>query len=270
MGSLRLPNVREWFGRGPQHSPAEKGARLTLDDHRLVVYAIGDIHGCFDLLLRIEAMIVADSERYTGRPKAIVVLGDLIDRGPKSAEVLEHLIAQPPPGFLRFVLAGNHEVAMLDFLRNPKADQQWLYIGGRETLASYGVRVIQRDLDRDANWRLGNAAAASIPEEHVSFVRRLPVALTWGRYVFVHAGVRPDVPFHRQVDRDLLEIRGEFTDSDADHGFIVVHGHTPGPQPVRHPNRVSVDVAPYATGRLACARIDGESVDFLVCGQRPA
>lgn len=241
-------------------------ARAVLGDDWPVVYAIGDVHGCLDLLEALEEQIVSDAKRYGEVRKAIIMLGDLIDRGPDPAGVVDHVMAEPPKGFSRFVLAGNHETAMLDFLDAPAANDLWLHIGGETTLRSYGVAPLPHNPGRWERQRIAEAALASIPQDHIDFLRGLPVTLIWGRYLFVHAGIRPNVPLEEQIDSDLQGIRDVFTASTAEHAFIVVHGHTPAGRPMQFPNRISVDVAAFATGHIAAARIDHEGVDFLVAG----
>jgi diadenosine tetraphosphatase ApaH/serine/threonine PP2A family protein phosphatase len=245
---------------------AGRRPRIVVPDGRSTIYAIGDVHGCFDLLLELEDRIVSDSRQFPDRDNVIIMLGDLIDRGPQSAQVIEHLLLDPPAGFTRYVLAGNHEEAMLSFLEDPASENLWLAIGGRETLASYGVSPIPRAPGRRERQRIAIDAAASIPEEHLRFLRQLPVAITIGDYFFVHAGIRPNIPLEEQTDGDLQGIRDAFTTSPIDHGFTVVHGHTPSLQPARYANRVALDVAPYATGQIATARIRGPEVAFIVTG----
>jgi serine/threonine protein phosphatase 1 len=264
--ALRLPFL---------HRPADRltaagrtrRPRVVLPDTRPIVYAIGDVHGCLDLLLKIEARIRSDADQHRDREKVIILIGDVIDRGMQSAEIIEHLTIEAGRGFSRFVLAGNHEAAMLAFLDDPIGAPEWLDIGGLQTLISYGISVDPQRRGRSERRRLAGAMAGAVPDEHIGFLRSLPVSLQWGRYLFVHAGIRPGIALQDQSDSDMQEIRKEFTASAADHGFTVVHGHTPRPEPSRLANRISLDVAPYATGRLAAARFDGDDVKFLVVGQ---
>ncbi len=248
---------------GPSDDAARRRLHLSLPEDRTIAYAIGDVHGCLDLLLAIEREIIADASSLPDFAKVIVLIGDVIDRGPSSADVIDHLIDPPPAGFSRIVLAGNHEEAMLSFLADPTPDALWLAVGGIETLRSYGVKVDRAPLGRREARRLAMAATAAIPEEHLEFLRALPVAVVWGRFLFVHAGLRPGIPFDRQSDRDLQEVRGVFTESAADHGYLVVHGHTPNAAATLHANRVALDVASYATGRIAAARIGEGRIEFL-------
>lgn len=255
-----LSTLRSLFGYG--NTPGR--SRLAIPDDVEVVYAIGDVHGCLDPLRNLETLIAEDAGKEPQKQKAILMLGDLIDRGPRSAEVIDHVMTRLPGGLQRYVLAGNHEAAMLAFLDDPVGETLWLEIGGLETLASYGVIVRSQSLTKRERIRLASSAVSSVPEEHIQFLRNLPVSMTWRDYLFVHAGIRPGTQLDRQAERDLLEIREEFTASSSDHGYLVVHGHTPVREPALLPNRVSVDIAAYATGRIAAARCDRAGVTFIV------
>jgi serine/threonine protein phosphatase 1 len=226
-------------------------------DHA-AIYAIGDVHGRLDLLLRLEDAIVADAADRPGR-KLIVMLGDYVDRGPSSAQVLDHLMAPPAAGFARVCLAGNHEEMMLDFVRRPSSDADWLAYGGIETLMSYGLDRDEILLGMRSAAGLRRLAAA-IPQHHLDFVRGLPGMLTVPGYIFVHAGVRPGVAMEAQRDEDLFWIRHEFIGSEADFGGVVVHGHTPMRSAEITPNRIGIDTGAFATGVLTAAAISGGEV----------
>jgi len=225
------------------------------------VYVIGDIHGRADLLDRMIAAIAGD---LTARPCdqcLTVTLGDYIDRGADSRGVVERLARNPFP--TRFVaLKGNHEDLLATFLANPASAEVWRRNGGLETLFSYGVDVAPLMRGRDYD-RAADALRAALPAAHVAFFAALPLTLTAGRYFLCHAGVRPGIPLARQSEDDLLWIRGEFLDSTADFGKIVVHGHTPTPEPELLPNRINVDTGAFMTGRLTCAVLEEAEVRFL-------
>lgn len=243
--------------------------RIVLQDAASNIYAIGDVHGCLEQLLALESLIISDSHRFPDRQNIIVLLGDLIDRGPHSAQVIEHLLTAPPPGFTRYTLAGNHEEAMLSFLDRPVSNPLWLAVGGRETLVSYGAPPGPRAPGRGERKRIATLAKIMIPEEHLRFLQELPVALTAGRYLFVHGGLRANLPLEQQSDKDLQETRyveGEPAEGVA---LTVVHGHTPGLVPASHGNRLALDIAPYATGRIAAARLCGPEVEFIISGSKP-
>lgn len=227
-----------------------------------VIYAVGDVHGCFTQMRQLEDRIMDHAQRKGDRLTQIVYLGDLIDRGPQSSRVLDYILTKAP-GIERHCIAGNHERAMLRFLDSPNTFSDWLAIGGSETLRSYGVGIPRRATSRAALHEIACEARASIPDNHIQFLRALPLALLWGRYVFVHAGVRPGVPLERQNPTDLLGIREPFFETTEQLSSIVVHGHTAVGYPEQVSNRISLDTGCYATGRLSAARLFGDSVTFV-------
>ena len=154
-----------------------------------VVYAIGDVHGCYKELRSLEQRILLDALPFRGR-KIIIMLGDYVDRGPNSKRVLDHLIAPAPKGFLRVCLAGNHEVAMLGYLDGHLSRELWLPIGGIETLYSYGVDPARLGDLYGSSEEVDRRIREAIPASHVSFMRTLPVLVCSRKFVFVHAGIR--------------------------------------------------------------------------------
>ena len=228
-----------------------------MDMRDTVVYAIGDVHGCHDELRALEDKIVRDGQRFSGR-KIIIMLGDYIDRGPNSRRVVEHMMAPPPKGFLRVCLAGNHEVALLNYLDGYLSREPWLGYGGRETLFSYGV-----DPDRLASL-YGSSDQAdrrireAVPASHVDFMRTLPVMVCSDDFVFVHAGIRPGVPLEAQDEADLLDIREEFFRAAHRLDRWVVHGHTIVDVPQLDGRRLDIDTGAFRTGRLTALRIVGK------------
>lgn len=226
------------------------------------IYAIGDVHGCLDRLRELENCISMDAAGQDGE-NWIVQLGDLIDRGPHSAQVIDHLLAPAPAGFTRFVLRGNHEQMLLNALHQPETIGQFLATGGDATLRSYGISSEQVDaMSRLPVRQVRDLLTSAIPVEHQGLIGALPHALATPGHVFVHAGLRPGRPLARQSAHDLLWIREEFTASGHDFGAVVVHGHTPAPEPVLEPGRIGLDTGCFATGRLTAVR--------LVPGQPPA
>ncbi len=255
---LRVMNALFGNHRAPQ--PAAARERLRASARPALVYAVGDVHGCLAELLQLEKLIEADASGTDGE-KWIVLLGDYVDRGPRSAQVIDHLLAPAPDGFRRFSLAGNHEQMLLDFLAAPQEAAEWLAYGGVETLASYGINV------REGGGRpaaLSRLLETQMPQSHLDWLRQLPISLETPGFFFVHAGVRPGQTLAEQDDRDLLWIREPFLGAATQFDTIVVHGHTPAIEPVRTAWRVGVDTAAFATGRLTAARIDavGE-ISFL-------
>jgi len=217
-----------------------------------VVYAIGDVHGCADLLASLMDRIVDDARDIEGE-RWLVMLGDYVDRGPDSARVLDMLLSPPPAGFRRFNLAGNHEVMMLAFLDNPEANPQWLDYGGREALASYGLPA--QAMSTMSTATLGRELAQRLPVEQLELLRSLPLSLSLPGTVFVHAGIRRGIPMPEQVEADVLWIRRAFHEAEPIDDLLVIHGHTPGPMPVIEPRRICIDTGAYATGRLTALRL---------------
>jgi len=225
------------------------------------VYAIGDIHGRADLLAALHRMIRDDA---AGRPvsrRVAVYVGDYIDRGPDSRAVIDLLLDAPLAGFESVHLLGNHEAFLLDFLDDAAIGPDWLFNGGAETLASYGV---------ESPWPFGDPLdrmqtefRRRLPARHLTFLRGLRLSHVEGDYLFVHAGVRPGVPLDRQARDDLLWIRDEFLDSGTDLGKVVVHGHSIAHEPEQRANRIGIDTGAYMTGRLTCLVLEGADRRFL-------
>ncbi len=224
------------------------------------VYIVGDIHGCAELLDRLLKLVIVDSGAGPAK-QSLVFVGDYVDRGPDSRGVIERLLSLPrqfEPHFLR----GNHDQAVLDFLKDPEFYRTWKGFGGQETLLSYGVRPPKFDDIKS----IGEAHAqflAAFPEAHLRFLEALELSREIGDYFVVHAGVRPGVALGAQNSEDLLWIRDNFLFSDNDFGKIIVHGHTPVEAPIRRRNRIGIDTGAYATGRLTALILEGSDWRFL-------
>jgi serine/threonine protein phosphatase 1 len=228
----------------------------------LRIYAIGDVHGRFDLLQSMAAMIKQDLDRSPIDRSIEIMLGDYVDRGPDSCAVIEYLSSAPSVCDRRICLKGNHDEIFLSFLEDPSVLVDWRDLGGLETLFSYGVSPpLSRDpaLAADCQQRLLEA----MPEAHIAFLRGLPVKAEFGSYFFVHAGIRPDRPLDRQDDDDLIWIRDPFLTSRRDHGCIVVHGHSPNDDYEILPNRINVDTGAYLSGRLTCVVLERNAARFI-------
>ncbi len=220
------------------------------------VYAVGDIHGRADLLARLHRFIRADAESARVRRKVLVYLGDYVDRGYQSREVINMLVHMPLGGFESVHIKGNHEDLMLDYLDGGDG-RIWLFNGGDATLDSYDVSVFDPYLRGSELERLRRRLLAELPAEHLAFLRRLTIRHTVGDYLFVHAGVRPGVPLDDQREKDLIWIRGPFLDATDDFGKVVVHGHTISMAPELKDNRIGIDTGAYATNRLTCLVLEG-------------
>jgi serine/threonine protein phosphatase 1 len=225
------------------------------------VYAIGDVHGQADLLRDVFMHIDADLlARPISRPVE-VLLGDYIDRGPASREVIELLISRGGHQPMH-CLAGNHEIFVSQFLKNPSVLSAWKQLGGLSTLTSYGLTP---PMNASANEQreLAEAFRRAVPKEHLQFLDNLALTYVCGDFFFTHAGVRPGIPLRRQSKRDLLLIREDFLLHEEDFGKIIVHGHTPVIQPDVRPNRINIDTGAYATGRLTCLVLEADQMNFL-------
>jgi len=228
------------------------------------VYAIGDIHGRADLLGRLHRKILADAADATAMRKVVVYIGDYVDRGPDSFGVVNMLIEDPLDGFERHHLKGNHEDFLLRFL-DPGAhdDGTWMLNGARQTLESYGVEWSDMAYGADGSAAARQKFADFMPESHRSFFQGLELSHREGDYLFVHAGIRPGVPVEAQRPFDLMWIRDAFLDSDADHGCVVVHGHSIVPEPEMRPNRIGIDTGAFRSNRLTALVVDGAERRFL-------
>ena len=224
------------------------------------LYVIGDIHGRLDLLDRLIAAIRRDAGAR-GPDSLTVTVGDYIDRGPDSCGVIERLMGNPFPG--RYVaLKGNHEAVFESFLADPQVGSHWQRLGGLETLRSFGVSVPQ-SWGRQNFTRAAEQLRAALTPGETRFLASLRTSVSVGRYFICHAGVRPGVPLERQSEEDLLWIREEFLTSNADFGKIIVHGHTPVPEPEVRANRINVDTGAFIRGCLTCVVLEDGGHRFL-------
>jgi serine/threonine protein phosphatase 1 len=236
------------FSPRKRHFPA--GAR----DHR--AYVVGDIHGRLDLLDRLLAGIHDDLDRRPPRKTLLVFVGDLIDRGPSSAQVIERLRTYRRSGVRPIFLLGNHEEVLLRILDGDASlIPNWRWFGGTECLQSYGVDPAEM-VGREEAETLARIRAA-IPPEHVSFLKGFVDTCRFGDFLFVHAGIRPGVELDQQLQSDLRWIRAPFLFDDTDHGFVVVHGHTISSEVEERPNRIGIDTGAYRSGILTALAIDG-------------
>jgi serine/threonine protein phosphatase 1 len=228
------------------------------------IYVVGDIHGRADLLRQLHAMIRADSAQHRNRHPVVVYLGDYVDRGLESRQVIDMLLDEPLQGFEQIHLLGNHEQAMLDFLEDPTIGPAWLYYGGAATLYSYGINAQAKPPEGTERFsHLSAELARQLPARHLRFLRRLALHHSEGDYLFVHAGIRPGIPIERQQPEDILYIRDEFLNFAETYGHIVVHGHTITNDPDVRPNRIGIDTGAFATGRLTSLVLDGPDRRFL-------
>jgi serine/threonine protein phosphatase 1 len=207
-----------------------------------LIYAVGDIHGSYYKLTRL----LKHCNSHCGRRNArFVFVGDYIDRGQHSREVVELLIdlQKAKPGQI-CCLRGNHEDMLISALQGGNK-AVWLYNGGDMTLRSYAV-----------------TSAEAIPAEHLAWFHSLPLCESDDKRFFVHAGVRPGIPLHEQHESDLLWIREPFLSDPGNHGLYIVHGHTPleSGEPECLPNRLNLDTGAVFGGPLTAAVFDDSAV----------
>ena len=252
---MGLSVLRSLFSRKPDTRSVPPGQR---------VYAIGDIHGRLDLFDQLVARIEIDR---SGDKPLIILLGDYIDRGPGSAEMIERLSSGSLPAWADWIcLKGNHEQAMLDALADGgnKMMERWRNFGGRDTMRSYLVpSMLSFGDDMDA---LRADLLQRVPQPHLDWLRGLKLTHRVGDSLFVHAGIRPGIALDAQDPIDLMWIREDFLNSRADHGCVVVHGHSIKPAVDDRPNRIGIDTGAYKSGRLTALALDGSTRRFLVTG----
>lgn len=234
-------------------------ARYSTDNCR--IYAIGDVHGCFPLLVRLLQMIEQDQRSRSPLETHVVLLGDYVDRGPQSRDVCELLQAMEGSAYFH-CLKGNHEETMLRVLDGNRMSLRfWLKYGGEETLLSWGIdsRLIERAYGSEGSqWQLIEAFQAAVPDSIVRWMRGLPVFHRHGDYLFTHAGVRPRLKLEEQSDEDLLWIREPFLSSKARHPWRVVHGHSQSDTAEILPNRIGIDTGAYRSGVLTAIGIEDD------------
>jgi len=228
----------------------------TPEGHR--AYAVGDVHGRLDLLEQLLGRIEADLANRRPCKTSLVFLGDLIDRGPDSRGVIERLMGYRHPAIRPYFLAGNHEEVLLRIIAGETGlIQDWLKFGGAECLASYNLSA--GDLAETNEADVMAQVRRAIPEAHVRFIAGFSDTLSFGDYLFVHAGIRPGTDLQEQRQQDLRWIRAPFLDDCSDHGFIVVHGHTISSEVEHRANRIGIDTGAYRSGVLTALGLEGTS-----------
>jgi serine/threonine protein phosphatase 1 len=225
------------------------------------VYAIGDVHGRFDLLGETLSRIDADLKADPAPRVLQVLLGDYVDRGPSSRKVIDLLISRSRIHETH-CLKGNHEALLLNFLHDPDTLPAWEKVGGIETLDSYGLAPLLKEYPRQPA-ELASYFDLALPKSHRQFLMQLRPSFVCGDFFFVHAGVRPGIPLADQRETDLLWIRREFLTHKREFGKIIVHGHTPVAKPEVRSNRINIDTGAFATDCLTCLKLDDDEIGFI-------
>lgn len=220
------------------------------------VYAIGDVHGCTALLDELLALIAQDDSARPRKRISLILLGDLIDRGPDSRAVVERVMALTASGGDVRCLKGNHEEAFILAARGDvRALPVFRRMEGDATLASYGLDPALFRIMSDqeiADWMQAN-----VPRAHVDFLDALPDSIAMGDYLFVHAGIRPGVPIEDQSAADLRWIRREFLDHRGQHPMMIVHDHSISPDVDERAGRIGIDTGAFLSGRLTALGLEG-------------
>lgn len=227
------------------------------------VYAIGDIHGRLDLFEALIAAIEADDTAHGSADTTVILLGDLIDRGPDSAGVIAAARAWQARRKVR-ILMGNHEEMFLGAFSKIDVLRHFLRFGGRETVLSYPID--RAAYDNATLEQTRSLIAAAVPARDLDFIRTFEDAVEIGDYLFVHAGIAPGVALADQQVHNLRWIRHEFLDHRADHGHVVVHGHTIAAEPEFRSNRIGIDTGAYMHGRLTALVLEGTGRRLIMAG----
>lgn len=227
------------------------------------IYAIGDIHGRYDLLRDLLRKIETfDKGRPSPEKLHVVLLGDVVDRGPGSAQLLRYLKDWSDNTQGQVMLLGNHEEMMVRVHAGERRLlHNWLQVGGRETLESFGLTPPPNDEMPDL--RFMDEIAQALPRDLMDFVRKWPTVCRSGDYFFCHAGVKPGVDLTRQSKTDLIWIRNEFLNSSRDHGAVVVHGHSISAEAEVRSNRIGIDTGAYRTGVLTALYLEGAERELI-------
>lgn len=229
-----------------------------------VVWAVGDIHGRLDLLQPLVAAIIVDLRDSSATRKAVIFLGDYIDRGPESCGVIQLLAGLSVVQDVEWrFLKGNHEQAMLGFLADPSTGPRWCEYGGDSALRSYGLRIPELAHRTEAWSRVAADLRHKLTADETAFLENLEFSVTVGDYFFAHAGARPGVALDRQASEDLMWIRNSFLDSTTPFERVVVHGHTPTPRAHADHRRIGIDTKAYDSGVLTAIRLEGHRRQLL-------
>lgn len=220
------------------------------------IYAIGDVHGRLDLLDALLDAIQADDKRRGPAQSRIIFLGDLIDRGPNSAQVVARAMEMGAGLWNCQFLLGNHEEVFLKTLAGDlKALAFFTRIGGRETILSYGI---SQDEYRNSDYpELHALLIERVPASHIAFLQEFEDMIVVGDFAFVHAGVKPGQALADQRASDLRWIRSEFLDHNDGFEKIIVHGHTITEEVEVRSHRIGLDTGAYSSGKLTAMGFEG-------------
>ncbi|MEH6548076.1 MAG: metallophosphoesterase [Sneathiella sp.] len=244
-----------------------QGETVALADARMpageIAFVIGDIHGRNDLLLSVIERIIKQDYVHEYQKRHIVLLGDYVDRGNMSKEVVQTLVDLNLPDFNIVTLDGNHEASMRGFLEEPLKGKRWLHYGGDATLRSYGVDIPLESIATVDLITKSSELEQALPDSHKEFLYGLTHYYSLGDFFFTHAGVNPKRPLADQTERDLLWIRSEFLSNDGLYEKVIVHGHSISAQPEFKNNRIGIDTGAFYSNDLTCLALYGRRKKIL-------
>ncbi len=244
----------------PSEPVAIAAARMP-DGQR--AYVIGDIHGRKDLLSSLLERVAEDRAQREGAEEHLIFLGDYVDRGPDSSDVIDMLLELKQSEMNVITLKGNHEAAMMSFLQEPMKGKRWLHYGGDATLRSYGIDLVLAELTEEKIREAGKKLKRNLPDSHLRFISSLEASSMMGDYLFVHAGIEPGRPIDDQKEHDLLWIRDDFLEHTGLFDKVIVHGHSIIPEPEFKDNRIGIDTGAFYSNILTCLVLEGESKEIL-------
>ena len=227
------------------------------------MFAIGDIHGCLDELTSLHKKIFTH-DKFDVKNDLIIYLGDYIDRGKNSKEVINQILKLKNNKIKTVNLMGNHDEFMIDFLFNNKNNiENWLNFGLDQTIRSYGIEVVDFIKDGfgdDIIDQLRNRLLSTMSEEHINFFKGLELSFSSENYLFVHAGIDPRKKLTEQAKEDYLWSRSDiFFDKNFKAEKIIVHGHTPEENIVNYPFRINIDTGCFFSGKLSCVCLNDKN-----------
>ena len=227
------------------------------------IFAIGDIHGCIKQLVTLQDKIFNYPE-YNKDEDLLLYLGDYIDRGPSSKDIINHILQLQTEGIKSIFLMGNHEQFMIDFLFNKINNlSNWIMNGADQTFKSYNIEIaefIKDGFEDDNIDKVRDVFLSKLTKEHVYFFKNLEITYTMGDYLFVHAGINPEKSLSEQSDIDFIWSRSDkFFDKNFKFEKIIVHGHSPEKEVVNFPYRINIDPGCFFSGKLSCVCVNDKN-----------